>query len=103
MPAEAANATAGSCCWYYIVCFRNNNPCCFILARKEPVQPPLNVDMNPLLEEAVLAMQHGYMPDKSNNIYDDKTTSNKVSSRQTNSSTDSCFIKRFLTQKGVGA
>ena len=37
------------------------------------IQPPLNVDVNPLLEQAVLAMQHEYTPDSSNDIYDNKT------------------------------
>jgi hypothetical protein len=31
------------------------------------IQLPLNFDVNPLLEQAVLAMQHEYMPDSSNN------------------------------------
>jgi hypothetical protein len=37
------------------------------------IQPPLNVDVNPLLEQAVLAMQREYTPDSSNDIYDNKT------------------------------
>jgi hypothetical protein len=37
------------------------------------IQPPLNVDVNPLLEQAVLAIQREYTPDSSNDIYDNKT------------------------------
>jgi hypothetical protein len=37
------------------------------------IQPPLNVDVNPLLEQTVLAMQHEYTPDSSNDIYNNKT------------------------------
>jgi hypothetical protein len=42
----------------------------FFFAPKQPIQPPLNANMNPLLEQKlVLAMQHhGYMPDKSNSM-----------------------------------
>jgi hypothetical protein len=36
-------------------------------------QPPLNVDINPLLEQAVLAMQREYTPDSSNDINENKT------------------------------
>jgi hypothetical protein len=38
------------------------------------IQPPLNVDVNPILEQAVLAIQREYTPDSSNDIYDNKTT-----------------------------
>jgi hypothetical protein len=37
------------------------------------VQPPLNVDVNPLLNQAVIAIQHYCMSDRSNDIYDNKT------------------------------
>jgi hypothetical protein len=37
------------------------------------IQPPLNVNVNPILEQAVLAIQREYMPDSSNDIYDNKT------------------------------
>jgi hypothetical protein len=37
------------------------------------IQPPLNIDVNPLLKQAVLAMQREYTPDSSNVIYDNKT------------------------------
>jgi hypothetical protein len=36
------------------------------------IQPPLNVDVNPLLEQAVLAMQRECTPDSSNDIYGNK-------------------------------
>jgi hypothetical protein len=36
------------------------------------IPPPLNVDVNPLLEQAVLAMQREYTSDSSNDIYDNK-------------------------------
>jgi hypothetical protein len=38
------------------------------------IQPPLNVDVNPILEQAVLAIQRECTPDSSNDIYDNKTT-----------------------------
>ena len=37
------------------------------------IQPPLTVDMNPILEQTVLAIQREYTPDNSNDIYDNKT------------------------------
>jgi hypothetical protein len=39
----------------------------------QPIQPPLAVDMNPILEQTVLAIQREYTPDNSNDIYDNKT------------------------------
>jgi hypothetical protein len=47
-------------------------PPMFFFAPQQPIQPPLNVGMNPLLEQVVLAIQHWYTPDKSNGIYDHK-------------------------------
>jgi hypothetical protein len=39
----------------------------------QPIQPPLTVDMNPILEQTVLAIQRDYTPDNSNDIYYNKT------------------------------
>jgi hypothetical protein len=40
---------------------------------QQPIQPPLTLDMNPTLEQLVLAIQREYTPDNSNDIYDNKT------------------------------
>jgi hypothetical protein len=40
---------------------------------QQPIQLPQNVDMNPLLEEVMLAIQHGYTSDKSNGVHGNKT------------------------------
>jgi hypothetical protein len=46
----------------------------FFFAPQQPIQPPLNVDMNLLQEQVVvLAIQREHTPDKSNDIYDNKT------------------------------
>jgi hypothetical protein len=39
-------------------------PAMFVLSQQQlpMIQPPLNVDVNPLLEQAVLAIQREYMP-----------------------------------------
>jgi hypothetical protein len=37
------------------------------------IQPPLNIDVNPLLEQAVLAIQREYTADTSNAIFDNET------------------------------
>jgi hypothetical protein len=39
----------------------------------QPIQPPLTVDMNPILEQTVLAIQREYTPDNSNDTYANKT------------------------------
>jgi hypothetical protein len=52
-------------------------PAFFLFPGQQPqqpmIQPPLTVDMNPILEQTVLAIQREYTPDNSNNIYDNKT------------------------------
>ncbi len=40
--------------------------------QQQPIQLPLNVDFNSMLEQAVLAIQREYTPDNSNNIYNNK-------------------------------
>jgi hypothetical protein len=79
------------------------------------IQPPLNVDVNPLLEQAVLAMQREYTPDSSNDIYDNKTKEyfqycdccypfdhyNKVLDMLTNC-IGSCSIKPFVAKRKGG-
>jgi hypothetical protein len=48
-------------------------PATLLFAAQQPIQPPLALDMNPILEQAVLAIQREYTPDNSNDIYDNKT------------------------------
>jgi hypothetical protein len=52
-------------------------PAFFLLPGQQPqqpmIQPPLTVDMNPILEQTVLAIQREYTSDNFNNIYDNKT------------------------------
>ena len=51
-------------------------PALFLYSGQQPqqqIQPPLTVDMNPILEQTVLAIQRKYTPDNSNDIYDNKT------------------------------
>jgi hypothetical protein len=38
--------------------------------QQQRIQPPLNFDVNPILEQAVLAIQREYTPDTSNAIFD---------------------------------
>jgi hypothetical protein len=79
------------------------------------IQPPLNVDANPILEQAVLAIQREYTPDSSNDIYDNKTTDFFLIATITTlltttirswwmltNSTASCSIKRFETKRKEG-
>jgi hypothetical protein len=52
-------------------------PAFFLFPGQQPqkpmIQPPLTVDMNPILEQTVLAIQREYTSDNSNDIYDNKT------------------------------
>jgi hypothetical protein len=53
-------------------------PATFVLSpQQQPIiQPQLNANMNPLLEQAVLAIKpHEYTPDRSNGIYINKMKS----------------------------
>jgi hypothetical protein len=46
----------------------------FFFAPQQPIQPPLNVDMNLFLEQVVvLVIQREHTSDKSNDIYDNNT------------------------------
>jgi hypothetical protein len=45
----------------------------FLFPGQQPIQLPLTVDTNPILEQTVLAIQREYTPDNSNNIYNNKT------------------------------
>jgi hypothetical protein len=51
-------------------------PAFFLFPGQQPqqqIQAPLTVDMNPILEHTVLAIQREYTPGNSNDIYDNKT------------------------------